>query len=66
MRNVAVNVVEAVVPGAGHWLMEENPTFTYTLAGEWARGAVSAGLQRCGFRGLIILPAPGPAVSSLS
>jgi len=33
MRNVAVNVMEAVVPGAGHWLMEENPTFTDTLAG---------------------------------
>ena len=23
MRNVAVNVREAVVPGSGHWLMEE-------------------------------------------
>lgn len=31
MRNVAVNVREAVVPGAGHWLMEENPTFTVAL-----------------------------------
>jgi pimeloyl-ACP methyl ester carboxylesterase/uncharacterized RmlC-like cupin family protein len=28
MRNVAGNVQEVVVPGAGHWLMEENPTYT--------------------------------------
>jgi pimeloyl-ACP methyl ester carboxylesterase len=31
MRNVATNVREAVVPGAGHWLMEENPEFTIRL-----------------------------------
>jgi pimeloyl-ACP methyl ester carboxylesterase len=31
MRNVAVNVREAVVPGSGHWLMEENPTYTVAL-----------------------------------
>jgi pimeloyl-ACP methyl ester carboxylesterase len=31
MRNVAANVREAVVPGAGHWLMEENPAFTVAL-----------------------------------
>jgi pimeloyl-ACP methyl ester carboxylesterase len=31
MRNVAINVREAVVPGAGHWLMEESPTFTIAL-----------------------------------
>jgi pimeloyl-ACP methyl ester carboxylesterase len=31
MRNVAVNVTEAVVPGSGHWLMEENPAFTVSL-----------------------------------
>ena len=31
MRNVAINVQEAVVPGAGHWLMEENPTATVAL-----------------------------------
>jgi pimeloyl-ACP methyl ester carboxylesterase len=30
-RNVAVNVHEAVVPGSGHWLMEENPKATITL-----------------------------------
>jgi pimeloyl-ACP methyl ester carboxylesterase len=31
MRNVANNVREAVVPGAGHWLMEESPDFTIAL-----------------------------------
>src|ERR1700726_1560803 len=31
MRNVATNVREAVVPGAGHWLMEESPAFTVAL-----------------------------------
>jgi pimeloyl-ACP methyl ester carboxylesterase len=31
MRNVATNVREAVVPGAGHWLMEESPTVTVAL-----------------------------------
>ncbi|MBZ5675049.1 MAG: alpha/beta hydrolase [Acidobacteriia bacterium] len=31
MRNVAIDVREAVVPGAGHWLMEENPAYTVGL-----------------------------------
>ena len=31
MRNAATDVREAVVPGAGHWLMEESPTFTVAL-----------------------------------
>jgi pimeloyl-ACP methyl ester carboxylesterase/uncharacterized RmlC-like cupin family protein len=31
MRNVAVNVREAVVPGSGHWLMEEKPEYTVAL-----------------------------------
>lgn len=31
MRNVATNVREAVVAGAGHWLMEENPLATIAL-----------------------------------
>jgi hypothetical protein len=31
MRNVAVNVQEAVVPGSGHWLMEENPALTIAV-----------------------------------
>jgi pimeloyl-ACP methyl ester carboxylesterase len=30
-RNVATNVREAVVPGAGHWLMEESPKATIAL-----------------------------------
>jgi pimeloyl-ACP methyl ester carboxylesterase len=28
MRNAADNVTEVVIPGAGHWLMEEAPTPT--------------------------------------
>jgi pimeloyl-ACP methyl ester carboxylesterase len=31
MRNVALKVTEAVIPGAGHWLMEESPTATVAL-----------------------------------
>src|SRR4029077_4878226 len=31
MRNVATDVRGAVVPGAGHWLMEESPAFTVSL-----------------------------------
>ena len=31
MRNVASDVREAIVPNAGHWLMEENTAFTVTL-----------------------------------
>lgn len=31
MRNVAIDVREAVVPGAGHWLMEESPAATGAL-----------------------------------
>lgn len=31
MRNVATNVRGVVVPGAGHWLMEESPAFTVAL-----------------------------------
>ena len=31
MRNAATNVEEAVVPGAGHWLMEESPKVTVDL-----------------------------------
>jgi pimeloyl-ACP methyl ester carboxylesterase len=28
MRNAADNVTEVVIPGAGHWLMEEAPAAT--------------------------------------
>jgi pimeloyl-ACP methyl ester carboxylesterase len=31
MRAAATNVTEAVIPHAGHWLMEENPTDTVKL-----------------------------------
>src|SRR5438270_7378222 len=31
MRDVATNVQEAVVAGAGHWLLEERPTYTVNL-----------------------------------
>ena len=31
MRNVALNVQEAVVPHSGHWLMEESPDYTVNL-----------------------------------
>jgi len=31
MRQVATNVQEAVVPGSGHWLMEESPAYTVSL-----------------------------------
>ncbi|MDF1792925.1 MAG: alpha/beta hydrolase [Thalassobaculaceae bacterium] len=30
MRNAAVDVTELVIPGAGHWLMEEQPAATIT------------------------------------
>jgi pimeloyl-ACP methyl ester carboxylesterase len=42
MRNVAVNVTEAVVPGSGHWLMEENPAFTVTLIRAFLKSQNSA------------------------
>ena len=31
MRHVASNVQESVVPGSGHWLMEERPAYTVSL-----------------------------------
>lgn len=41
MRNVANDVREVVVPRAGHWLMEENPTFTIAAIEEFLRGQSS-------------------------
>jgi len=35
MRNAAANVQEAVVPGAGHWLMEESPAATVQLIAQF-------------------------------
>ena len=37
MRNVAINVREAVVPGAGHWLLEESPALTVALIRDFLR-----------------------------
>jgi pimeloyl-ACP methyl ester carboxylesterase len=37
MRNVAINVREAVVPNSGHWLMEENPTYTVDLIRDYLK-----------------------------
>lgn len=35
MRNAATNVTELVVPGAGHWLMEEAPAVTVKAVSEF-------------------------------
>lgn len=35
MRNAATNVQEAVVPNAGHWLMEERPDAVIALVGKF-------------------------------
>ena len=45
MRNVATNVREAVVPGAGHWLMEESPAFTIALIQDFLKDRLPAALQ---------------------
>ena len=42
MRNVAVNVREAVVPNSGHWLMEESPTYTVDLIRDYLKDASAA------------------------
>jgi pimeloyl-ACP methyl ester carboxylesterase len=42
MRNVAVNVREAVVPNSGHWLMEESPTFTVALIRDYLKDPTAA------------------------
>jgi len=42
MRNVAVNVREAVVPNSGHWLMEESPTYTVNLILDYLKDATAA------------------------
>jgi pimeloyl-ACP methyl ester carboxylesterase len=42
MRNVATDVHEAVVPGAGHWLMEESPTDTIRLIQDFLKGQTAA------------------------
>jgi pimeloyl-ACP methyl ester carboxylesterase len=40
MRNVAVDVKGAIVPDAGHWLMEENPAPTVALIRDFLAGHV--------------------------
>ena len=45
MRNVATNVREAVVPGSGHWLMEESPTFTVALIQDFLNDRLPAAPQ---------------------
>jgi pimeloyl-ACP methyl ester carboxylesterase len=45
MRNAATNVREAVVPGAGHWLMEENPSFTVALIQDFLKDRLPAAPQ---------------------
>jgi len=42
MRNVAINVREAVVPNSGHWLMEESPTYTVNLIRDYLKDATAA------------------------
>ncbi len=46
MRNAATNVNEAVVPDAGHWLMEENPGITVPLIVEFLGAAQRAAADR--------------------
>ncbi|WP_213806006.1 alpha/beta hydrolase [Granulicella sp. dw_53] len=42
MRNVATNVREAVIPGAGHWLMEEKPEYTVNLIRDFLKDPTAA------------------------
>jgi hypothetical protein len=45
MRNVATNVREAVVPGSGHWLMEESPVYTVALIQNFLKDRTPAPTQ---------------------
>ncbi|TXG01424.1 alpha/beta fold hydrolase [Massilia arenae] len=42
MRNAALDVRQAVVPGAGHWMMEENPDATVKLIDDFLNADVAA------------------------
>jgi pimeloyl-ACP methyl ester carboxylesterase len=42
MRAAARNVREAVVPKSGHWLMEENPTYTVALIRDFLQDPTAA------------------------
>jgi pimeloyl-ACP methyl ester carboxylesterase/uncharacterized RmlC-like cupin family protein len=46
MRNAATNVREAVVPGAGHWLMEESPTITVALIQDFLKDRLPLAAQQ--------------------
>jgi len=46
MRNVAVDVTEAVVPDSGHWIMEENPAFAVALIRDFLSGAPRVSAER--------------------
>jgi hypothetical protein len=46
MRNAAIDVREAIVPGAGHWLMEENTSYTVALVRDFLAGNQHAGESR--------------------
>jgi len=46
MRNVASDVSEAIVPGAGHWLMEENTPFTVALVRDFLLSQAVGGGER--------------------
>jgi hypothetical protein len=45
MRNVATRVREAVVPGAGHWLMEESPNATVALIVDFLNDRIPVAAQ---------------------
>src|ERR1700692_1196683 len=45
LRNAATNVREMVVPGAGHWLMEESPTLTVALIQDFLKDRLPAAPQ---------------------
>ena len=46
MRNVATDVREAIVPNAGHWLMEENAPVTVALVRDFLGGQQVGGGER--------------------
>ncbi len=51
MRNVATDVQEAVVPGSGHWLMEERPTYTVSLIRKFIDSPPGSGARAAGSNG---------------
>ena len=42
MRSGAIDVTEGIIPGAGHWIMEENPTATVTMVRQFLDKTASA------------------------